>query len=168
MDDRDGVGSAADTEDSESSIGLEQLVGSAERLARGIREVRDALSGPVAGQLNRIGVRLVEAADEVESVGGMLRRTVRDLERLATVPPDACRAEWGVCPEHGSTLASAGGVTVCTSPGCTRQWDYDRLTDLCPEPVTHRITGATGTDAKVCHGHAIGARTVPGLTVSGL
>ncbi|GAA2769649.1 hypothetical protein [Nonomuraea dietziae] len=65
---------------------------------------------------------------------------------------------WGVCPEHGNTLFSSGGVTACKSAGCRRAWGYNETNTPCAEPATHRLTDADGVEALICDGHAIDAR----------
>lgn len=61
-----------------------------------------------------------------------------------------CIFSWGVCPEHGQSLASDGTRSWCTV--CRREWDYDRLETPCPEPATHRMGPGL-----ICTGHAISA-----------
>jgi hypothetical protein len=67
--------------------------------------------------------------------------------------PPRCAAEWGICPDHGPTLTSSGGVCWCHWPGCGRRWDYDRLGEDCAEPGTHRVTGTNGVSVICCSVH---------------
>lgn len=65
-----------------------------------------------------------------------------------------CGIRWGICPDHGPTLASSGGVSWCDFPACERRWAYDRLAQPCAEVTTHRITDRAGASITACSVHA--------------
>ncbi len=114
--------------------------------------------------------RLEDAAGEVRRAGQALSQTADDLARTRTArDPKLCGIPWGVCPDHGNTLTSSGGRSWCREPGCGRTWNYDRGGTPCSEPVTHRVTDATGSSMLTCRGHALGAeKQLEGGTVTPL
>ncbi|MFJ8166525.1 hypothetical protein ACIRBY_37175 [Streptomyces sp. NPDC096136] len=73
-----------------------------------------------------------------------------------SVPDTAplCGIPWGICPEHGPTLAASAGRSRCTFPGCGRRWPYDRLDAPCAELATRRITDRAGASITACAVHA--------------
>lgn len=78
-----------------------------------------------------------------------------------------CGADWGVCPDHGNTLASSGGTTRCKV--CGRTWSYDRVQRPCEEPAAFELRDADGGVGLLCAGHALDARDrVTGGTVTPL
>ncbi|MFD7480788.1 hypothetical protein ACFV8Z_54395 [Streptomyces sp. NPDC059837] len=76
--------------------------------------------------------------------------------------PGQCVVPWGVCPEHGGTLASSADRAWCRDAGCFRSWPYDRLDAPCPESVTYPVRAYRGDgelgEYAVCDGHAMAAR----------
>ncbi|MFF6903536.1 hypothetical protein [Streptomyces hydrogenans] len=68
-----------------------------------------------------------------------------------------CGVPWGVCPDHGNTLRTSGGITQCRDLACLNIWDYDRLDRVCGDPVTHTVTDAAGTSFRACRAHAMDA-----------
>jgi hypothetical protein len=86
-----------------------------------------------------------------------LRRAAADLAKLQAQP---CGLPWGVCPEHGNTLSSRGGISTCRV--CSRTWNHDRLGLPCPEPVTWKVIDQAGTETRMCDGHVLGARAAAG------
>ncbi|MET8704177.1 hypothetical protein ABZW10_35805 [Kitasatospora sp. NPDC004723] len=78
-------------------------------------------------------------------------------QRSARVP-SRCSVPWGVCPEHGATLASSAGRTWCMDPSCLKAWPYDRMGAACLEPATHTVQASDGGRYIVCDGHARAAR----------
>lgn len=77
---------------------------------------------------------------------------------LDHITQHGCPAEWGVCPDHGATLASTANRSRCTHPHCGRTWDYDRIDTYCGEPCTITVTPDDAPGFDLCHGHAIDAR----------
>jgi hypothetical protein len=86
-----------------------------------------------------------------------LRRAAAELARLQVQP---CGLPWGVCPEHGNTLSSTGGVSTCRV--CERTWSHDRLGRPCTEPVSWKVIDRAGTETRMCDGHVLGARAAAG------
>ncbi|NUW32032.1 hypothetical protein HTZ77_11405 [Nonomuraea sp. SMC257] len=144
---------------------LRDLAGRAQALAA---EVRALAGSPALDSLEREHLRAaLHAADWLDRGGEDLRRAAGDLARLRSVPEPACGVPWGVCPEHGNTLSSSGGVTTCRV--CRRRWDHDRLGRPCQEPVTWKVTDRAGTVTKLCDGHVLAARAaVEGATFTRL
>ncbi|MCP2337895.1 hypothetical protein [Actinomadura rupiterrae] len=110
---------------------------------------------------------VAEAAATSREISTRLLRTLRLLQRISSVPADACRMDRPACPIHGATICTSGGETWCQTPGCPYWWPYDRWDTPCPEPVTHQVTDATGTIRRVCSGHAVAARQT-GTTITRL
>ncbi|MEU6718274.1 hypothetical protein ABZ897_42980 [Nonomuraea sp. NPDC046802] len=54
--------------------------------------------------------------------------------RALPPPARACGIAWGVCPEHGATLAVSGDLTSCQQGD--RSWPGDLLNQRCREPIT--------------------------------
>lgn len=79
-----------------------------------------------------------------------------DLARIAG--RGTCRADWGLCPDHGNTLTSTGGHTRCRRAGCRRSWDHDRGSLPCTEPAAYRVRDTAGDETLLCKGHADDAR----------
>jgi hypothetical protein len=110
-------------------------------------------------------MRLSTASECLSEARREITGAVEDLRRVSAVPADACRWAWGVCPEHGDTLTASGGRTWCRVRNCPHQWEYDYLDTPCPEPTAYTISDAAGSEPKrVCYGHALGARRIPGIT----
>ncbi|MEV4162140.1 pentapeptide repeat-containing protein [Nonomuraea dietziae] len=87
------------------------------------------------------------------------RAAASDLARLAARPEGSCTMPWSVCPEHGNTLISTGGISRCRAPECGRTWGYGRDATPCAELATHRLVDVEGNQALVCDGHALAARS---------
>lgn len=104
----------------------------------------------------RSGFRLLDAAGSARQVAAELEATATDLHRI--VNRSACPADWGVCPEHGRTLASDGGRSWCLRIGCGRRWPYDRAGLPCTEPPAFDVRDAEGGGGPMCAGHTIDAR----------
>ncbi|MGV9386921.1 hypothetical protein ACWDRB_64840 [Nonomuraea sp. NPDC003707] len=80
------------------------------------------------------------------------------LARALPLPAHACGIAWGVCPQHGSTLAVSGDLTRCQQGD--RSWPGDRLNQRCREPITWKGTQHSFNDPErpifgLCDGHAI-------------
>jgi hypothetical protein len=72
----------------------------------------------------------------------------------------SCRAEWGICPEHGNTLSSSGGRSWCREARCGRSWEWDRGGLHCTEPAAFRVRGLGDEPERwgpVCPGHTLAA-----------
>jgi len=82
----------------------------------------------------------------------------RETDRHLSGDLSACSAQWGVCPEHGNTLTSSGGVTTCRTWDCGRRWSASRLTGHCTEPATVVVADSDGKTMRLCAGHWIDAR----------
>lgn len=146
---------------------LRELAAAAEALAARIRDAHDTLHADGDEHRRVLGFRLDDAAGQCLTAAAALHATAADLARHAAIPEAACAIGWGVCPTHGNTLTGTGGQAHCRD--CGRTWGYDRVTSLCPEPVTHTITDAAGTSSAVCTGHAIAAREqLTGATITTL
>lgn len=130
---------------------LRTLAGRAEALTA---EVRAVYGGAPAGSAEHDHLQAARQA------AGQLARAAEDLRRaaeeLAALRSRQCGMPWGVCPEHGNTLSSRGGVSTCKVCGLT--WDYDRLGRACGEPVTWKVIDRAGTETRMCDGHVLGAR----------
>lgn len=129
-------------------------------LATEIDDVDADRSGATEPALRQTGYRLAEAA-------GLCRRAAEELLADATELGTAlswlastatCRAEWGVCPEHGNTLTGSGGRSWCRTPGCGRRWGYDRVGQPCQEPAHWLLRDSAGGESQLCDGHALDAR----------
>lgn len=141
------------------SIRARDLAARAEALAAEIavlhRDIRAAEPEPV----RRAGFRCETAVGWVREAAGYLQETSADLDRIsAASTPGTYSIPWGVCPEHGNTLVSSGGKTLCREVSCTRAWDYDRLGLPCAEPALWRMIDRHGDTLVVCHGHAVDLR----------
>ncbi|RJQ70547.1 hypothetical protein D5S17_28885 [Pseudonocardiaceae bacterium YIM PH 21723] len=71
-----------------------------------------------------------------------------------TAAAKQCGVPWGICPDHGRSLRTSARRTWCTSFGCDRTWNYDRLDMDCPEPVWARLDFAEGEVTEFCEAHA--------------
>lgn len=76
-------------------------------------------------------------------------------------PPAARNIPWGVCPDHGATLASSGEVTQCQE--CGRSWPGDQLNQPCPEPITGTEEARHLMRTGMCAGHALALTAVYGI-----
>lgn len=137
---------------------LRELAEAAEDLARRLNLAQTSLAGEDDGPRRRVRYPLAGLATQTRRAAITLQGAADELARIAAVPEHACGTEWGVCPEHGGTLRAGGGRCWCTTPGCGRQWGYDRASTPCHEPVTHQVTEADGRIQHVCDGHAVSAR----------
>jgi hypothetical protein len=116
--------------------------------------IRTARDEPV----RRAGFRCDSAIGLVRQASTELGDTVDLLERVsAALRPGSCPVPWGVCPEHGNTLTSAGRKTWCRAPGCGRIWPYDRVGLPCIEPAQWQVTDQHGAVTFMCDGHALDA-----------
>ena len=139
--------------------------GTAAGLAEDVAELRRRLRAADGDSVRRVGYRLDDIYGELRRISDGLQATGADLRRALEVQsnPRMCPAEWGVCPDHGNTLTSSGGITTCRVDG--RVWDYDRLGSSCGEPVTEEVTDPAGTTNAVCHGHALAVPADTGWNV---
>uniref|UniRef100_UPI001F57A2D9 hypothetical protein n=1 Tax=Actinomadura luzonensis TaxID=2805427 RepID=UPI001F57A2D9 len=130
---------------------LRALASRAEALSA---EVRDLLRSAPAGtpEHEHLGAAR-QAADRLAQAGDALQSAAGELARLRVQP---CGMPWGVCPEHGNTLSTRGGVSECRV--CRRQWNHDRYGRPCQEPVTWKVIDRSGTETRMCDGHVLGAR----------
>src|SRR3954469_7965955 len=93
-----------------------ELAAEAADLYRQLREAdiaRDAEPDPAR---RRAGWRLDVAAGGLRSAAEELLDTADEVIRLAVRPAGASPVPWGVCPEHGATLSSSGGVAGAPRP----------------------------------------------------
>jgi hypothetical protein len=137
------------------------LAAQAEALAAAITAAHEdfrAVSTDHEHPVRRAGFRLGDAAGQARATARDLQETATDLARIAARPDGSCSIRWGVCPEHGNTLASTGGTTWCTVTGCWRRWGYDRLAMPCAEPARWKVTDLEGAEGLLCDGHALDAR----------
>jgi hypothetical protein len=138
---------------------LRELAARAERLAAEVDAAQAALREAVDEPTRRVGFRLDDAAGQMRRAVDAMVATAGDLARLRSRPPDTCPAEWGCCPEHGSTLTSSGGACWCTAAGCGLRWSYDRLGLPCAEPVAYEVRGSGDVQwGPLCAGHTVSAR----------
>lgn len=136
-----------------------ELEAMAEALADGIKAFHADLSASGSEPARRAGFRCGDAAGQARSVAEDLRETADDLTRVAEASkPGTCSIPWGICPVHGNTLMASGGQTWCTTPGCGRRWDFDRMGLPCAEAAAFTLTDGEGDSAPVCAGHASDAR----------
>ncbi|MEV2270502.1 hypothetical protein [Nonomuraea africana] len=135
---------------------VRELATRAEELAAAIDTVAGDLSQ--TDPAGRAGFRLPDAAGLVRQAASELLETAAELSRIACRPFTFCSMGWGVCPEHGDTLASIGSATRCTVRGCVRVWGYGHEKAPCAELATHRLIDAEGAETLVCRGHAVQAR----------
>ena len=145
---------------------LRTLAGQAETLAQQTRAACIGLRNQ--SDTKQATFRMDDLAGQLEQAAEELRATASDVARARTARDDRlCGLPSGACPDHGATLASSGGRSWCTQPGCGRQWDYDRLGTPCQEPVSHQITDPTGTTFTACAAHAADAkRNLTGATIT--
>jgi hypothetical protein len=137
---------------------LRELAEQAETLAAAVHEVKARLRAAPDRPTSQVAFRLDYAAGEMRAGAVAVRETAADLERVHD--RSDCAAEWGVCPDHGDTLRSSGGVTWCEAPGCRHAWNHDRMALPCTEPVAYLVRDPHGTEMPLCVGHTIDARTV--------
>ncbi|QSB14562.1 hypothetical protein JQS43_24325 [Natronosporangium hydrolyticum] len=145
---------------------LRRLAEQATNLARAIRAAGDRLRRTDDEPTRRAGFRLDEAVSAADRVTGELITTADYLTRIAN--RGTCAADWGLCPEHGNTLAGSGGRSWCQRIGCRRRWDHDRAGLPCTEPAAYQVRDTAGGETLLCTGHAndarqrlIGARLTP-------
>ncbi|MEV2271214.1 hypothetical protein [Nonomuraea africana] len=69
--------------------------------------------GELAARAEDQAAAITALYDEIRQGDHAVRRTGFGLVRLAARPADAGVVPWGVCPEHGNTLTSTGGLTRC-------------------------------------------------------
>lgn len=101
------------------------------------------------------------ALSELDDAAGVLRaarealveeiRTATD--RHLAADESRCSAQWGVCPEHGNTLASSGGRSWCRRAGCARTWPGSRVSRHCDEPAAVLVADQAGAQMRLCAGH---------------
>lgn len=139
----------------------EQLLQMAAELAA-LRSRIEAAYG--AAPRSATQMRLSAASECLSDARRELTAAADDLRRVAAVPADACNWPWGVCPEHGDTLTASGGKTWCRVRNCRHKWEYDYMDTPCPEPTAYTISDDAGSEPKrVCYGHALAARRIPGI-----
>ncbi|MFD1934471.1 MULTISPECIES: hypothetical protein [Nonomuraea] len=143
-----------------TAAGIRELAAHIEELADTI----DTLSGDLsqADPEGRAGFRLPDAAGLLRQAAYELMATAGDLARSGYPPFTFCSMGWGVCPEHGDTLASIGSATRCTARGCGRTWGHGHEKAPCAEFATHRLIDADGAETLLCAGHAVDARNSGG------
>jgi hypothetical protein len=137
------------------------LAARAEELARDLAAAEAGLRTAVDEPTRRVGFRLDDDAGWVRQAARDIEQTAEDLARIRSrgaMSRPRCRAEWGVCPEHGNTLTSSGGHSWCKTSGCGRRWDWDRGGLPCTEPVAFRVRDQAGKVIELCAGHTIAAR----------
>ncbi|GGP10780.1 hypothetical protein LDL08_28115 [Nonomuraea glycinis] len=134
---------------------LTVLASRAEALTAEVLALCDSAPGPAQEPEPEHLAVARQAADSLAGGAEGLRRAAAELVRLQARP---CGLSWGVCPEHGNTLSSSGGVSTCRV--CRRDWSHDRLGQPCQEPVTWKVIDRAGTETRMCDGHVLGARAV--------
>jgi hypothetical protein len=133
------------------AIRIEALADEIDALHGDIRAARDE---PV----RRTGFRCDTALAWLRQASAELQETADQLDRVANaMKPGACAVPWGVCPEHGNSLTSAGRKAWCRVPECGRTWDYDRVGLPCIEPARWAVTDMNGARLVMCDGHALDA-----------
>ncbi|MGR6924264.1 hypothetical protein ACU635_59225 [[Actinomadura] parvosata] len=88
------------------------------------------------------------------------------LEAGHHAPAAVCGIGWGVCPDHGATLAVTGTATACQE--CGRSWPGDRLNQPCPEPITMTEEARHLMRTGMCGGHAVALGAVYGIATEPL
>jgi hypothetical protein len=137
---------------------LRDLVERARLLAADMVAARQSLHRAEDQPIRKVEWRLDDAAGEVQRAGEEIAQTAHDLEFIIAVRGRPhCRADWGCCPDHGGTLASAGGRCWCRVPGCGREWDWRRMSLPCDEAPAFRLVDARGGEIEVRAGHAVAA-----------
>ncbi|MFH9426425.1 hypothetical protein [Streptomyces sp. NPDC017529] len=135
---------------------LRALIADASALQERIRDVERRLRA--SEETRHTAFRLDDATGRLTGVSEALEKTAGELARVRAVRDGSvCAVPWGVCPEHGNTLASSGGRTRCTQLACGRTWNYDRLGVPCGEPLTHKVTDVEGKSFLACKAHAMDA-----------
>ncbi|MEU8378262.1 hypothetical protein [Streptosporangium sp. NPDC048865] len=135
---------------------LRDLAGRAETLAADIEAARRAIRSQADEAVRRRSFRLLDAPGVLQGLARDLLNTASDLARVAARPDGSCGIPWGVCPEHGDTLAPTGESTRCRT--CGQTWNHDRQRMPCPEPVRWMMLDQHGEGQPVCDGHAVFAR----------
>jgi len=145
---------------------LRALSAVTEKLHGQVTRVYDALRADP--ETKDTAYRLGETTSHLYLVAYELGETASDLARVRTArDPGLCGVPWGVCPEHGNTLASSGGESWCTVLGCKRRWSYDRSGTPCQEKTSHKVTDAKGDSFTCCAVHAANAsERLDGCTVA--
>jgi len=133
----------------ESAARAETLAAEIDALHQQLRQAQDEPT-------RRSGFRLPDAAGTARQIARDLEETAEDLARVRG--RSTCRADWGVCPEHGATLRGTGGKSWCETPGCGREWGYDRHGLPCTEPATWVVADSAGEAMPLCEGHTMHAR----------
>lgn len=156
------------TADEVTPATMRALAGQAEKLAEAVATAAATMRAAGDEPTRRARFRLDDVIGQVLQARAELEATAEDLARIRA--RSDCPADWGVCPDHGATLASlAGGRSACTVRGCARAWDYDRAGLPCTEPVAYEVHHAGDAVVRMCAGHARhaeahligGARLVP-------
>lgn len=135
---------------------LRLLADQARRLADDIAAAERDIRAEGGVPDRRATLRLDPCTGSIRSTARDLDATADDLARIAARPGNACQAEWGVCPQHGNTLRSSGGVTWCGR--CRRSWDYDRVGFPCEEPAAFVLRDHPGHQIRLCTAHTVDAR----------
>lgn len=135
---------------------LREMANQAARLAKQVRATHSRLRAAGDAPTRQAGYRLDDAAGAIQQAAGEIGDTIADLTRIAN--RGSCAAEWGLCPEHGNTLARSGRRTWCRAGRCRRRWDYDRGGLPCDQPATYRVRDTSGGKTLLCTGHADDAR----------
>jgi hypothetical protein len=135
-----------------------ELAACAQALAAAITTLYHDIRAAQDESVRRAGFRCDTARGGTQGAAGELRSTANDLDCIAaSAMPGTCPVPWGVCPNHGNTLISAGGRTWCRAPGCPRTWNYDRVSLPCCEPTRWTVTDQHGGASRMCNGHALDA-----------
>jgi hypothetical protein len=132
---------------------MRALAGQAAELAEAVATAAATMRAAADAPTRLATFRLDDLIGELRRAGYGLEDTAKDLARIRG--RSECPADWGVCPDHGATLASLGGRSACTVRGCARAWDYDRAGLPCSEPVAFEVhhDGEAGV-MRMCAGHA--------------
>ncbi|HEY3002339.1 MAG TPA: hypothetical protein VGJ44_08305 [Kribbellaceae bacterium] len=135
---------------------LGQLAAAAEVLAGGIDAANQALLGGSELDSGRYWLPLQSAAEGVRRAAEELEKVAGELVRSMATAHEPCEVGWGVCPDHGITLTSTGGQSVCRVLGCHRTPQAPSV--RCTEPVAYRVVDAEGEAFLACTGHAVACR----------
>jgi hypothetical protein len=144
---------------------LSELTRQISKLANQIQATHARLNSSPDAATRSVGFRLDTATSHLTQAAAEIRGTADDLARVQHC--GTCRADWGLCPEHGNTLVTSGRACRCRAPGCRRRWDHDRAGLPCTEQATHQVRDTTGGTTLLCTGHAYDAqRRITGAVVT--
>ncbi len=137
---------------------LRALAAEADALAERTAELTTRLTTAHDEHVQRLARPMHKATDDLIDYTDEIARTAEYLTRVrVSRDPHLCDVPWGVCPAHGVTLRSMGDRAWCTTTGCARTWDHDRVHTPCAEPAVATATDEDGATASLCAAHAADA-----------